>query len=95
MLDAGTSSLESGTLAREIYDNLVAEFGTPEDDAVPAWTGAAVAIANAVVSHFTDNAEITVSVTPSDDALQRFDAGAGAAPTLGPSTTRTIEGTIA
>lgn len=95
MLNAGTTELESGTLAAAIYDGLVAEFGSPAEDAVPAWTGAAAAIANAVVDHFTNNADVTVSVTPSDDALQQYDAGAGAVSTLGPSTTQTIEGTIA
>ena len=99
MLTPGTSALEPGSLAALIFDNLAEEFGDefglPPPAAAPAWAGLASALARAVVTHLTANAEITVSVTPGDGSLQRYDPGGGAVPTLPPTSTQTLEGTIA
>ena len=96
MLTPGTSALEPGSLAALIFDNLAEEFGDefglPPPEAAPAWAGLASALARAVVTHLTTNAEITVSVT--DGGLQRYDPGGGAVPTLPPASTQTLEATL-
>lgn len=95
-LNPGTSALEPGSLAELIFNNLAEEFGDgfglPPEAAVPAWTGLASALARAVVTHLTENAAITVSVT--DGGLQRYDPGGGAVPTLPPAETQTLEATL-
>lgn len=70
-LNAGTASVATGTLAKAIYDNILAasDLGAFDPEADPAVTAVAAqkafaaAIAQAVVEHITANAEVSVTVT--------------------------------
>lgn len=70
-LNAGTASVTTGTLAKAIYDKILAasDLGAFDAEADPATTAVAAqkafaaAIAQAVVEHITANAEVSVTVT--------------------------------
>lgn len=93
-LDAGDSTCALGTMARSIYDQLRSVWGeydadTNEDD---SQRDLAAAIAEGVVSHITANADVRVTIGTGDSGLQR-DPGTST-DTLGPSSSRSLEGSI-
>ena len=85
---AGTSTVAPGTMARAIYDAIVAEFGavTGQEDADRKRTCAAVA--QGVVAHLASFADVRVKTT--DVALQR----AGGVDTDGPAADRVLSGAL-
>jgi hypothetical protein len=97
-LNAGDETVAAGTLAKAIYDNILAasDAGEFDEEADPAETAEAAqkrfaaAIAQAIVTHFTNNAEIEVTISTGTGGLQRV-TGTDTDP---PSTTKTLPGTL-
>lgn len=72
-LNAGDENVAAGTLAKAIYDNILAasDVGAYDSEADPAEVAEtaqkafAAAIAQAIVSHFIANAEVSITVAAS------------------------------
>lgn len=94
-MSPGTRTVTAGTMARAIYDEIEAEldgFEPDPDDPGTLWARLAAAIANGVITHMTANADVRVTIGTGDSALQRDPATS--TNTLGPSSPRSLGGTI-
>lgn len=84
-MDAGDNTVQVGTMAKAIYDELTSEFGAAgSTDLDEQRKKMAAAIAAAVVNHIKDNADVTI--TTSDGKLQQVSS----ADTDPPSAERTL-----
>ena len=93
----GSGQASGSGWAKEFYDNYapkVLPAGAPASAAQQV-ADLANSLAATLFPHFTDNAQVTVSVTPSDAGLQRLpEVLAADQPTKAPSTTKTLTGTL-
>ena len=101
-LEAGTCNIAdngavTGTgLAKVMADALMASaspVGTGRNAGLATWTNA---LAAAIVDHLVNNAQVTVTVTPSDAGLQRTpNPNDPNTPTTGPVSDVALAGTLA
>ncbi|MFW6031042.1 MAG: hypothetical protein ACOC9T_00505 [Myxococcota bacterium] len=93
-MDAGDENVEEDTMAKSIYDRLVEQFEEEGED--PSFDESrrktAAAIAQGIVDHLTEHAEVEVTISDATGGLQTTTTEGN--PTDPPATDQTLGGSL-